>query len=247
MSDEGRRVIKMESILALMAGKSGGEVSDLLAFLTQRDLTPEEESVVQPLAKAWLMSKIPGLIDVKFEESEIYEKWIASQSKKLGGENVSIAPIPESEMAPINVVLDTLRSNDATIREQAAKAAELEAKVEELEPYVGKAEKLEKEVEQLKSKIEALEAEKAEQAGQIAEFAGKLPVAEDELNATIKDIVTKALKDAVASVPVGAAAGAVAAEGGEVNAAVEPEEETGGVPDDFGFGASGSDGGGFGF
>ncbi|TVM36389.1 hypothetical protein [Oceanidesulfovibrio marinus] len=247
MSDEGRRVIKMESILALMAGKSGGEVSDLLAFLTQRDLNAEEESVVQPLAKAWLMSKLPGLIDVEFEESEIYEKWIASQSKKLGGDNVSIAPIPESEMAPINVVLDTLRSNDATIKEQAAKVAELEAKVEELEPYVGKAEKLEKEVEQLNSKIEALEAEKAEQAGQIAEFAGKLPVAEDELNDTIKDIVTKALKDAVASVPVGAAAGA-AAEAGEANAAVEPEaEEEAGVPDDFGFGSSGADGGGFGF
>lgn len=244
MSDEGRRVIKMESILALMAGKSGGEVSDLLAFLTQRDLNAEEESVVQPLAKAWLMSKIPGLMNVEYQESDVFESWAASQSKKLGGENVSIAPITESEMAPINVVLDTLRSNDATISEQAEKIAELEAKVEELEPYVGKSEKLEKEVEQLKSKVESLEAEKAEQAEKIAEFEGKLPVAEDELNATIKDIVTKALKDAVATVPVGAAA-AAGAEAGEA-AAAEPEEEAG-VPDSFGFGASGSDGDGFGF
>ncbi len=246
MSEE-RRVIKMQTLLALVAGKDDGEVSDLLGFLTQRELSATEEEVVKPLVRAWVLNQKPELMNVTINEGDIFEEWAEKQEKQLGGGSVSIPPIPENEMTPVSVVLDTMQNQARVNAEQAATIKGLEAKVEELEPFPGTCSGLESKVEQLEGKVESLEAEKAELQSQVSEFSGKLPVAEDELNTTIKDIVTKALKDAVAAVPVGAAAGAAAAGAGEANAAVEPEEESGGVPDDFGFGASGSDNDGFGF
>jgi chaperonin cofactor prefoldin len=241
MSEDARRVIKMETVLGLIAGKSGDDVSDLLRFLTQRDLSAQEEGIVAPLAKAWICSQHPPFMEKPYDPTAIYEDWVQKETKRIG-DNISVAPIAEGEMAGIAAVLDMLAENKNTIAALNDEKAELEAKVAELQPFVKKSEDLEKKVGQLEGKIATLEKDNKELKSQTAEFQGKLPVAENELNDTIKDIVTKALKDAVKSVPLGAAAG-----GEEVAEAVAEEDTSGGVPDDFGFGASGSDGGGFGF
>ncbi len=242
MSEDARRVIKMETVLGLIAGKSGDDVSDLLRFLTQRDLSAQEEGIVTPLAKAWICSKHPPFMENPYDPTAIYEDWVQKEIKRIG-DNISVAPIAEGEMAGIASVLDMLAESKNAIAALNDEKAGLEAKVAELQPFVKKSEDLEKKVGQLEGKIANLEKDNKELKAQTAEFQGKLPVAESELNDTIKDIVTKALKDAVKSVPLGAAAA-----GGEAVAEAVAEEDTsGGVPDDFGFGASGSDGGGFGF
>ncbi len=246
MSEDARRVVKMETVLGLIAGKGSDDVSDLLRFLTQRELSTQEEGIVAPLAKAWICSQHPPFLENPYSETAIYEDWTQKEIKRLG-DNVSIAPIPENEMAGIGGILDILSENRASTAALNDEKAALAAKVAELEPFVKKSEDLEKKVGQLESKIEGLTKDNADLKKQTAEFQGKLPVAESELNDTIKDIVTKALKDAVKSVPVGAA---VAAEGGEAvaeTAAAEEEDTSGGVPDDFGFGASGAGSDGFGF
>ena len=243
MSEE-RKVFKIEKVLALLAGKTGGEVSELLFFLTQQDLDAQGEAMVAPLAKAWLCSQHPPFMDCRITEDAIYEDWIAATAKKIG-DNVSLKPISEDDLAPILTVIDTLAQGKATVAEQVDKIAELEAKVAELAPFEGKAADLEKKVAGLEGDKEKLNKEVVALKKETAAFQGKLPVAESELNDTIKDIVTKALKNAVAAVPAGAVAGA--AEGGEAAAEAAPEEATSSVPDDFGFGASGSDGDGFGF
>ncbi len=244
MSEDARRVIKMETVLGLIAGKSGDDISDLLRFLTQRELSTQEEGIVAPLAKAWICSKHPPFMESPYDPTAIYEDWVQKGIKRLG-DNISVAPIAEGEMSGIGAVLDMLTDNKNTIAALNDEKGALEAKIAELQPFVKKSQDLEKKVGQLEGKIAGLEKDAKELKAQTAEFKGKLPVAESELNDTIKEIVTKALKDAVKSVPLGAAAGAA---GGEAVAEAVVEEDTsGGVPDSFGFGASGSDGGGFGF
>jgi hypothetical protein len=74
-------------------------------------------------------------------------------------------------------------------------------------------------------------------------FQGKTPVDQQELENIIKDAIVKNLKNFTG----GAAVAGVAAVAGEAAAEVAEEESSGGVPDSFGFGSSGSDGDGFGF
>jgi len=240
MSEE-RRVFKMETILNLIAGKTGSDVTELLAFLCQRDLSVKQEGVAWALAKAWIFSQHPPFMECKFAETAIYEDWVGKEVKRLG-DNLSIEPIPAPEVAPINDILDELAANQATIAEQAEQVEGLEAELAALKPIPAKIAPLEKKIEDLTAKIKTLDDTIKQQKAKIAEFNGMLPVSETEINSVIKDIVTKALKDAVASVPLGGpAGGAAAAEGGATADAVD----AGGVPDSFGFGAS--DGGGDGF
>lgn len=241
MSEE-RRVFKMETILNLIAGKGGSDVSELLAFLTQRDLSAKEEGVAGSLAKAWVFSQHPPFMECKFSETAIFDEWAAKESKRLG-DNLSIAPIPEAEMAPVNAILDMLAADKATIAEQTEQIEELEGKVAALEPIPAKIPPLEKKIEDLTAKIKTLDDTIKQQKVQIAAWNNMTPIAENELNSTIKEIVTKALKDAVASVPLGGLAGGAAA-GGDALAAVE---EAGAVPDSFGFGATSDAGDGFSF
>lgn len=246
MSDEARRVFNMKTVLALVAGKGGDDVSEMLGYLAQRDLSAQDETVVAPLAKGWLYSQLPELMKSSYDELQSFDEWAGKMIASLG-ENVSTTPIPANDAAAIHVVLDSLANNKANIAEQAEKIAGLEAQVAELQPFQGKAASQEKEIAKLKGQIEKLEAQVSELKGKTAEFAGKIPVAEQELNDSVKEIVSKAVKEAMAALPK-AAPGAAAGDAAE--AVVEEaaaEESGGGVPDDFGFGASGADGGGFGF
>lgn len=242
---EDRRIVKIDAVLDLISGQGGDQAAELLNFLTRRGLTTVEADVAAPLAKAWLCAQNPEFLKSKYGEGEIYAEWQRKEAKRLG-DNVSLEPIPEEDMAGIGGVLDLLGKNASTIAEQAETISGLEGQVAELEPFKAQAADLEKKVEGLEGQVAGLEEAKKELAGKVAEFEGKLPVAENEINDTIKDIVTKALKDAVASVPMG---GAAPAEGGEAEAAAPAADDgsTAAPPDDFGFGSSGDDSDGFGF
>lgn len=242
-------MVKMETILALWTGKGGAGQKELMEFLTGRSLCDCEATLVAPLVKAWLGSQLPALMGTKVDPAAIYEEWLKKECARLGGENASLEPIPAEEMAGIVMVLDKIAASTAAVTEAQAKVAAMEAQVADLAPYKAKAEKFEKEATQLKGKVDGLTKDVADLKAQVAGFQGMVPVAEDDINATIKDIVTKALKDAVASVPLGAAVGAAAA-AGETTAETgfdAPAEEANAVPDDFGFGASGPASDGFGF
>ncbi|AGW12366.1 hypothetical protein [Megalodesulfovibrio gigas] len=244
---ENRMMVKMETILALWTGKGSAGQRELMEFLTGRSLCEYEATLVRPLVKAWLGSQLPALMNTVVNPAAIYDDWLKKECARLGGENASLEAIPADEMAGIVMVLDKVAASNAAVTDAQAKVAAMEAKVAEMAPYKAKAEKFEKEATQLKGKVDGLTKDVADLKAQVAGFKGMVPVAEDDINATIKDIVTKALKDAVASVPLGAVAGAAAAAGDAAAADVAPAEEASAVPDDFGFGASGASSDGFGF
>ncbi|OBQ56252.1 hypothetical protein [Halodesulfovibrio spirochaetisodalis] len=248
MSDEARRVFKMETILGLIAGKGGTDVSDLLCYLTQRELSADEEGVVAPMSKGWLYSMEPRFMQCCYEEGEPFDAWTKKQASKLGS-NVSIEPIPATDMASISIVLDKLADAKATVAEQASAIEGLQANVAEFEPFKAQAADLEKKVEDLSGKLDAAQTDLAKAKKELKTFEGKVAINETEVESSVKDIVSRAVKDALASLPAGAAV-AAAADGAEAAPAAEeaPAEDAGSsVPDDFGFGASGSDDSGFGF
>lgn len=245
MSDEARRVFKMETILGLIAGKGGTDVSDLLCYLTQRELCADEEGVVAPMSKGWLYSMEPRFMQCSYEEGEPFDAWTKKQASKLGS-NVSVDPIPAADMASISIVLDKLADAKATVAEQATAIEGLQANVAEFEPFKAQAADLTKKVEDLSGKLEAAQTDLAKAKKELKTFDGKVAINETEVESSVKDIVSRAVKDAIASLPVGAAV--VAADGAEAPAEEAPAEPAGSsVPDDFGFGASGNDDSGFGF
>jgi len=245
MSDEARRVFKMRTVLDLAAGKSGDNVSELVGYLAQRDLNSQEEMLAAPLAKAWLYKEMPALLDARYDDTLPYEEWAKKQTSRLG-ENISTTPIPESERAGLNMVLDAMAQGKVAVSEQTAKADDLEAQVAELSPYKAKVAALDKEIAKLKAQVQTLEGQVKDLKAKAAGFEGKVPVDENDLASTVKEIVSKAVKVAVAAMPK-AAPGAAAAAGAEAAAEAPAEEAASSVPDDFGFGASGAGDGGFGF
>lgn len=246
MSDEARRVFKMETILGLIAGKLSADTSDLLGYLTQRELCAEEKGAIAPFAKGWLYSQHAPFVDCAYSEGAVYEEWLKKEAARLG-DNVSIEPIPADEMAGMAVILDKIAEFKATIAGQTEEISGLTEKVAELEPFQGQASDLEKKVADLEGKLETAQADLAGAKKEIAGFAGKIAIDENDIESSVKDMVSKAVKDALATLPAGAA---VAAAGETDTAAAEEataEEATDDVPDDFGFGASGANDDGFGF
>lgn len=242
MSAEDRRVFKMDTVLALLADKDGNDVADMTTFLLGREVASQDAPVARNLIKAWIYSQHPAFMKNRFEEGQVYEEWVGKM-KKEHGDNVSVPAIPAAEAAPVIAALDTLESARKDVADMKEQVAGFESQVAELEPFKGQAEELEKKVAGLEEKVGKLEEENAGLKKKTKEFEGKVPVNEGELESTVKDIVSKAVKDAVASMPVGAAAGAAVGEA----AAEEPAEEESSAPDDFGFGSSGGDSEGFGF
>lgn len=247
MSDEARRVFKMETILGLIAGKSGADISDLLGYLAQRELSVEHEGAVAPMAKGWLYSQHPPFMDCEFTEGESFDAWAAKQAASLG-DNVSLQPIPANEMAGISVVLDAMADAKAVVAAQSEEIDALKAQVAELEPFKGQAAELEKKVAGLESSLEGAQTDLAGAKKELKGFDGKVAVDEKDIESSVKDMVSRAVKDALAALPAGAAVAAAVADGGDAPAEEAAEEASGSdVPDDFGFGTSGSDDDGFGF
>ncbi len=250
MSEEARRVFKMETILGVIAGKSGADVTELLGYLAQRNLCPEEVGAVAPIAKGWLYSLEPRFMQCAYTESEPFDDWARKHAATLG-DNVSLEPIAAAEMAGIAVVLDRMADAKAAQAAQAGEISDLKAKVDALAPFEGKTAALEKQVADLTGKLEKAKADLTAAQQELKGFDGKIAINEKEIESSVKDMVSKAVKDALANLPVGAAVAgaAVAADAAEAAPAGfdEPAASGNDVPDDFGFGASGPGNDGFGF
>lgn len=243
MSDEGRRVFKMETVLGLVAGKTGADVSDLLGYLAQRALTTEEEAAVAPMAKGWLYSQNPAFMQCAEAEGN-YDDWLKKERARLG-DNVSLQPISAAELAGISGVLDKIVALKAHVAGLEKDVAGLQAQVKELTPFKGQAADLEKKLAQSEQKVQSLNSDIANLKKELAPFNGKVAIDEKEIESSVKDIVSRAVKDALKVLPV-AAAGTAAAEGAAAGSDT-PAEDAGDVPDTFGFGASGPSDDGFGF
>ena len=246
----------METVLGVVVGKGGADVLDLLGFAVKRDVSDECRPAVNPMVKGWLYSLNPDFMKVAYNENVSFNAWVSDQKRKLG-DNVSITPIPANELAGIESLFEAVESAKQTAEDKEAEAEEAqaaqaaaEAEAKKLAPFKKKAEDLEKKVAQLEEKNNALTAEVKDLKAKLAGFDGKVAVDEGDLEKSVKDIVSKAVKAALAGLVVAggvAAAGEGAAADDFAAAAEAAPEETGGVPDTFGFGTSGSDGDGFGF
>lgn len=241
---EDRKIFPMDSALQVIANKAGNDAADFLSFVVQRPLCDEARAVVGPMVRGWLYCLQPEFAQMPPAPEQGYGIWLDEQKKRFG-DNVSITPMDAEDLKELYALLDSMEAMEEGIKEKDAAIAELTEKLTAAEPFKGKAEKLEKQVETLEEKNKELNAEVGKLKAELAEFSGKVAINETELEQSVKDLVSRAVKDALAALPVGAAVAA----GGEVAAGeAAPAEESASAPiDDFGFGTSGADSDGFGF
>ena len=250
MSDDGRKIFSMETALGVIAEQENPQVRDLLAFAIGRPVCQCCIKAVSPMVKGWLMCLQPNFFNLQYNGSVSFTIWAEEQKAKFG-DNVSITPIPANDVKGMHALLDlvdeakrtaTEKTEEADAANEAAEAAKAEAKA--LAPFKKKAEDLQQKVAGLEEAAKGLTADMSKMKTEMAAFDGKVAINDKEIEKAVKDIITKAVgtMSFAAAGAAGAAAGAAAAV--EEVAAVE---ETGGVPDTFGFGTSGSAGDGFGF
>jgi hypothetical protein len=243
----------METALGVIAGKGGEDVLDFMGYAIGRGVEEEYRPGLHSLVKGWLYSLHPAFMAEAFSGGAGYENWIAGQKRKLG-DNVSITPMPAAELACVNAFIETVERAKQLAEDKTAEAAEAlaagkaaEAEAAAMAPFKKKAAELEKKVAALEEKNSGLAAEIAELKAGLAAFAGKIAIDAKEIESSVREIVTRAVKDAVAGLVV---AGGVAA-GTGAETPDEPPAETaasdaGGPAEEFGFGSSGgSDGFGF--
>ena len=242
MSDVARKVFPMESVLALLTGKEDAAVAEIAGFLTGRSMCCCTAALVAPMAAGWLANLYPAFINLQYDESRPWADLVSSMKVKVG-DNVSVPPMSAQAQTLVAKTLDAIAEKAETLKAQTAEIATLQARVKELEPFRSKAEEQDKKIGQLEAKVKSQTADIGGLRREMAPFQGKMPVDQQELETIIKDAIVKNLKNFTGGVAV---AGAAALSGEAVAEAVT-EEESGGVPDSFGFGASGSDSSGFGF
>ncbi len=226
MSEE-RKIFPMSTFAAFLKGvqkdAQKGAVKEMLEHLTGRDLDDDMIPFAEAIGKAYVYEQHPQLVSMK--DTEVLTM----------GDNVSVTPLPPETKAEADAVFARIENAKKTVVEQAETITSLEA---DNAQFASKNAELEKAVAEYKGKVEAFEAsakgdgDKIIVASQatVEEYIGKVK----ELLEQIEDVKKHGVVTVAAG---GAAAGAAAA----------PAEEAGGVPDDFGFGASGSDSDGFGF
>lgn len=250
MSDDGRKIFSMETALGVIAEQENPEVRDLLAFAIGRPVCQCCIKAVSPMVKGWLMCLQPNFFNLQYTGNVSFTIWAEEQKAKFG-DNVSITPIPANDVKGMHALLDlvdeakrtaTEKTEEAEAANEAAEAAKAEAKA--LAPFKKKAEDLQQKVAGLEEAAKGLTADMAKMKTEMAAFDGKVAINDKEIEKAVKDIITKA----VGTMSFAAAGAAGAAAGAAAPAEEAPAvEETGGVPDTFGFGTSGSDGDGFGF
>jgi hypothetical protein len=241
MSDVARKVFPLESVLALLVGKEDAVAAELAGFLTGRSLCRCSAALVAPMASGWLANLYPAFINLQYDESRPWATFVSGMKNQVG-DHVSVPPMTGQARAMVAKVLDVMAEKAETLKAQAVEITGLQARVAALEPFQGKTEEQDKKISQLEAKVKSQTADIGALRKEMIPFQGKMPVDQQELENIIKDAIVKNLKNFTGGV---AAAGAVAV-AGEAATEAAPEE-SGGVPDSFGFGASGSDGDGFGF
>ncbi|MDR3358753.1 MAG: hypothetical protein LBN96_07900 [Desulfovibrio sp.] len=237
MSDTDRKIFPVESVLALMAGKEGVDTRDIAGYVTGRSIACDRYAkAAGPFAAAWLARLYPKFSELDWAEGMSWEAF-AAKGRRLFGDNVSLTPMDGRVKAMAGQTLDYLADSFNSLRAQTSAAAELEERVRVLEPLEARSAALQKKCDELEAKIKSMNTDLGGLRKQVAGFQGKVAVDHDELMRSIKDAIKDGLKGfAVAGV-------AAAADGAGESSSVGES----GVPDDFGFGASGADGDGFGF
>jgi hypothetical protein len=240
MSDVARKVFPLESVLALLVGKEDAAVTEIAGFLTGRSLCCCSAALAAPMAAGWLANLYPAFINLQYDASQPWGTFVSGMKAQLG-DNVSVPPMTGQSQAIVVKVLDAMAEKSAGLKAQAAEIAALQVRVEELEPFQGKAEEQDKKITQLEAKVKSQSVDIGALRKEMAPFQGKMPVDQQELENIIKDAIVKNLKNFTGGAAVAGAAGGA----GEAVAAAA--EESDGVPDSFGFGASGANSDGFGF
>lgn len=244
MADTDRKIFPLEDVLALVMGKEGADNKTLAGYIVGRSLACDCcAAAAGPFAAAWLARLSPKFLELEWSSDQPWESFM-SRSRHVLGDNISLTPMDARNKALVAKVLDALTEAHKSLNAQTAVAVEAEARVRSMELAVAEVEALRKKCDELEGTIKGMNTDMNALRKQVAEFQGKMPVSHDELMQNIKN----AIKDGMKGVVVAGAAG-VAAIGGaapEAAAGVEAPAENA-VPDDFGFGASGSDSDGFGF
>ncbi len=250
MSDEGRRVFKMETVLELVAGRDSNDVLDMMSYLAKREVCSECFPLLAPLARGYLYSLSPGLFKSEYLDGD-FAGWAKSEISRLGA-NISVPPLPDKELAAVNNTLDILDEANATADEKIAEAANLAKQVKDLAPFKAKAEDAAKKLEAAEAKNADLTKKTTDLSAQITDlkkeldaFKGKLAIDEADLGKAVKDIVTKAVKDSLGALAVAGAIAGAAEETPAEEKSEDPAQDA--VPDSFGFGTSGANSDGFGF
>ncbi|MEG2172978.1 MAG: hypothetical protein RRY29_06930 [Desulfovibrionaceae bacterium] len=242
MSDVARKVFPMENVLALVVGKEDADIKELVGYLAGRSIgCCCCAKALAPMATGWLASLYPAFINMEWDATTPWDDFVA-KTKTAAGDSVSVPPMTPVLQARVAKVLDAIADVQATLEAQKAEIATLTARVEELEPFEGKASDLEKKCTQLEAKVKTMTTDMGGLRKELVPFQGKIAVDQQGLEAIIKDAIKSNMKGLVVGGVAGAVAGAAAAE-----AAPEEAANDGGPAADFGFGASGSDGDGFGF
>jgi peptidoglycan hydrolase CwlO-like protein len=195
------------------------------------------------MAAGWLANLYPDFINFKYDESRPWADFVSGMKARVG-DNVSVPPMTGLFQAMAAKVLDAMAEKSDLLKAQTAEISTLQARVEELVPFQGKSEEQDKKISQLEAKVKSQTGDIGALRKEMAPFQGKVPVDQQELENIIKDAITKNLRNFTGGV---AAVGAAAVAGEAVAEAAAAEESSGGVPDSFGFGSSGSNNDGFGF
>ena len=237
MSDSDRKVFPVESVLALVVGKEGVDIKDIAGYVVGRSIACDCcAKAVGPFAAAWLARWYPKFMDLTWSEDQSWEGFV-TRGRGMLGDNVSLTPMDGRTKALAGQTLDYLADTFASLSAQTAAVVKLEERV----PAEARAEALQKKCDELEAKIKTMNSDMGGLRKQVAEFQGKVAVSHDDLMQTIKD----AIKDGLKGMVVGGVAAGAAAAGADAAEAAPAEENA--VPDDFGFGASGSNSDGFGF
>ena len=225
MSDSDRKVFPVESVLALVVGKEGVDIKDIAGYVVGRSIACDCcAKAVGPFAAAWLARWYPKFMDLTWSEDQSWEGFV-TRGRGMLGDNVSLTPMDGRTKALASQTLDYLADTFASLSAQTAAVVKL----------------LQKKCDELEAKIKTMNSDMGGLRKQVAEFQGKVAVSHDDLMQTIKD----AIKDGLKGMVVGGVAAGAAVAGADAAEAAPAEENA--VPDDFGFGASGSNSDGFGF
>jgi len=242
MSDVARKVFSLESVLVLLTGKEDAAVVEIAGFLAGRSLCCDSAVLVAPMVAGWLASLYPAFINLEYDESRSWSNFVSGMKAQVG-DYISVPPMTGQFQGIVAKTLDAMVEKTESLKAQAAEIVTLQAQVAQLEPFRIKAEEQEEKISQLEAKVKSQNADIGALRREMIPFQGKMPVDQQELENIIKDAIVKNLKNVIGGVAVTGAA-LVA---GEAVAETTAEQESGGVPDGFGFGSSGADSDGFGF
>ncbi len=241
MSDEARKVFPLEKVLAIVVGNENVDVKDVAGYLLGRSLECDFSArAVAPMAAGWLASLFPKFVALTWDDSKPWDTFVQENKTDLG-DSVSIEPMSAKMKAFAGKTIDYIAEMDGIVKKQGGEIADLEARVAELSPLENRCKDLEKNCDQLEAKVKTMTTEMGGLRRDMLPFQGKMAIDEAELLNLIKTTIKDNMKGIV--VAAGGAAGAAAV----ADAAVEEAGQDSGPEPDFGFGASGSDGDGFGF